>query len=83
MRGGLSFDSAYNAAKIIYKAKDLDAVAITDTRLILTHVGLGYEHHKTGMLIMTFATKNTTQTGVINIANTKKALVVLLNLPIK
>lgn len=74
LRNGLNEISAINAAKIIYESTDLDAVAITNTDKILAHIGVGDDHHKSGMPIQTNATKNTLLNGEINIATTKEEI---------
>lgn len=74
LRNGLNEVSATNAAKIIYESTDLDAVAITDTKKILAHIGVGDDHHKSGMPIQTVATKNTLLNDSINIAITKEEI---------
>lgn len=47
------------------KMAHYDAVAITDTSMILSHIGAGEDHHRPGGLIWTQKTKETLQTETI------------------
>ena len=60
-RSGLSEKSCEAAAKIIYSAIGVNAVAFTDTQFILTHIGIGDDHHKKGCRIVTTMTKKAIQ----------------------
>lgn len=63
LRGGLSLESAQATAEIIYKRMPVAAVAITDTKTVLAHVGAGDDHHLAGKAIRTEATGEVLATG--------------------
>jgi two-component system sensor histidine kinase LytS len=65
LRGGLTATSTTQAARIILEMTDLDAVAFTDQSTILAHVGVGHEHHRPGMALMTDATRDALASGRI------------------
>ncbi|AOY74982.1 sensor histidine kinase [Clostridium formicaceticum] len=70
-RHGLDYESAQWAVKVIHQYNASDAVAITDTEKILGFVGLGEDHHKAGMEIKMFLTKQVIATGNYSIGHTK------------
>jgi len=74
LRKGLNEESAYKTAEIIYNATSVSAVAITDQEKILAHVGLASDHHKAGMPILTYATKEAIKNGNIHIVKTKEEI---------
>ncbi|MGB9814003.1 MAG: LytS/YhcK type 5TM receptor domain-containing protein [Thermovenabulum sp.] len=74
LRQGLNEFSAYRTAKIIYEKSDYDAVAITDKRQILAHIGIGEEHHRSGFDVLTKATKRALETGECQIASNKEEI---------
>ncbi len=49
-RKGYNGETAQETAKIVLQYTDLDAVAFTDLEKILTHIGLGSDHHRPGDL---------------------------------
>lgn len=57
-----SFDKI---CEIIKDSIDADAVAITDTKYVLAHVGLGSDHHMKGQEIQTEATEKVIKNGEI------------------
>ncbi|ACM19415.1 sensor histidine kinase LytS, GAF domain-containing [Geotalea daltonii FRC-32] len=65
LRGGLTTASATQAARIILEMTDLDAVAFTDQSTILAHAGVGEDHHRPGMALMTDATREALASGRI------------------
>jgi len=71
LRKGFNEDTARKAAKIIYDMTDVKAVSITDKNRILTHIGIGEDHHKTGDLIKTKVTKEVIRTGKHKVAYSK------------
>jgi two-component system sensor histidine kinase LytS len=71
LRGGLNCESASETSRIILGMTDLDAVAITDESRILAHKGVGEDHHKPGMAMMTTATKKALAEGGISVACTR------------
>jgi two-component system sensor histidine kinase LytS len=73
-RKGLNEKSAQIAAEIIRKLTLYDAVAITDTKSVLIHVGSGSDHHKSGDKILTDITKEAIETASIQMANKKKTI---------
>ncbi|ADL06995.1 sensor histidine kinase [Thermosediminibacter oceani] len=74
LRQGLSEFSAYRTAKIIYEKADYDAVAITDNRQILAHIGVGEDHHRNGLKVLTRATRRALETGECQIASNKEEI---------
>ncbi|RKO66550.1 sensor histidine kinase [Desulfofundulus salinus] len=71
LRHGLNRESAEQTARIIYNSVKLAAVAITNEREILAHVGTGSDHHHPGNPILTSATLQTLATGEVQLAQTK------------
>ncbi|MED4126766.1 LytS/YhcK type 5TM receptor domain-containing protein [Shouchella miscanthi] len=53
LKHGLSNQSAFNVCTILYKELNACAVAMTDRSLILSHIGVGADHHKANMVIQT------------------------------
>lgn len=72
LRKGLTEATAQAVTEIIFRLTHYDAVAITDTESILSHIGAGEDHHKPGSPIWTFMTKESIQTGTIRQAQLKK-----------
>ena len=70
LKKGLTYESALATAKIIYQVADIGAVAITDDKKVLAHVGVGEDHHRPGIPIQTSATKKVMM-GDAYIANTQ------------
>lgn len=68
LRTGLNFDSALATARIIYQESGVGAVAITDHRFILAHVGEGADHHLPGEPILTEFTKRVLEHGQLQTA---------------
>lgn len=60
---GFNEKNAKLIAETILNNTNFDAVAITDKNKILTHVGIGSDHHVTGMNIQTNATKKVIESG--------------------
>jgi len=56
-RGGLSTASASKTARIIFDRLAVAAVAITDTRAVLVHVGTGADHNPVGQAIRSRAAR--------------------------
>lgn len=75
LRRGLNRASAESAARIIYEALHLTAVAITDKSAILAHVGSGCDHHQVGRGIQTAATLQALATGEVQVAQTRSEIV--------
>ncbi|WP_147819389.1 LytS/YhcK type 5TM receptor domain-containing protein [Salidesulfovibrio onnuriiensis] len=63
LRSGLSRATAEATAEIIHQRVGVGAVAITDTRNVLAHVGEGGDHHLPGHEIRTDATRRVLETG--------------------
>lgn len=68
LRQGLNPQTALQTAKIIFEVADVAAVAITDEKSVLAHVGVGEDHHQAGGQIHTYATKAALRQGTIQIA---------------
>ncbi len=74
LRKGLTTESATETAKILLKLTGVTAVSITDREKILSHVGLGDDHHKPNTLLLTEVTKKVINTGILQIANSKNEI---------
>ncbi len=68
LRQGLNKETALQTVKIIFEMADVAAVAITDEKSVLAHVGVGEDHHQAGGPIQTRATKVALQQGLTQIA---------------
>ncbi|WP_243546164.1 LytS/YhcK type 5TM receptor domain-containing protein [Pseudodesulfovibrio tunisiensis] len=64
LRSGLTLDSAEAMATIIRDRVGVAAVAVTDTRNVLAHIGAGDDHHLPGREIRTRATREVLRDGV-------------------
>lgn len=71
---GFSEETALDTAKIIKNMTDISAVAFTDREKILTHVGVGEDHHLRGSFIKTNLTRKVLQEGEYVIANTNEEI---------
>ena len=69
IQSGLTKETAGKVAQIIYHETGAAAIAITNTDQVLAFVGLGSDHHQTGMPIVTMATKMMLQTRSTVIIN--------------
>jgi two-component system sensor histidine kinase LytS len=74
LRQGLTFESAKMVAEEILRTTRVAAVAITDTKTILAHVGAGSSHHVVGEGITTKATREVLETKEVMIARTKEEI---------
>ncbi|MCX7724197.1 MAG: sensor histidine kinase [Thermodesulfovibrio sp.] len=74
LRQGLNEYSANKIATIIMDSLGVAAVAITDKKKILAHVGIGSDHHHPGNPLLTKATLNAITSGEIQIANKKQEI---------
>ncbi|WP_062108329.1 sensor histidine kinase [Bacillus niameyensis] len=72
LRKGLNNQSAEAVCKIILTEIHASAVAMTNSKEILAHVGLGYDHHRTDSPIQTKITREVLQKGEIIVANHNK-----------
>ncbi len=72
LRKGLNYEVAQKVVDIIYATVDVAAIAITDSKEILAHRGVGEDHHRAGFEIQTEITKRVIQTGKHTIINSKK-----------
>lgn len=68
LKNGLNEVSAGKTARIILDRTNLDAVAITDSRHILAHVGAETAHHAAGDHFLTSAAKRVLSSGTAVIA---------------
>lgn len=67
LRGGLTASSAAETTRIILEMSDLDAVAITDESVILSHRGAEEEHHTPGLPLLTVSTRGVLDSGCISV----------------
>ncbi|MFS0558964.1 ECF transporter S component [Brevibacillus sp. 179-C9.3 HS] len=74
LRQGLTYDSAQKVAEEILRTTRVAAVAITDTRSVLAHVGAGSSHHVVGEGIITKATREVLSTKEVKITQTKEEI---------
>ncbi|WP_391559731.1 LytS/YhcK type 5TM receptor domain-containing protein [Robertmurraya sp.] len=69
LRHGLSQDSAKAVCHILHNEIRTSAVSMTNTKEILAHVGLGYDHHQVGSPIQTQITQSAIQKGETIVAD--------------
>jgi two-component system sensor histidine kinase LytS len=74
LRQGLNRSSAAKTAEIIYRMAGMDAVAITDEKEILVHLGEGADHHVPGSAPLTEATRQALVTGTVQVANSREEI---------
>lgn len=74
LRQGLQGETARQVAQIIFERADVEAVAITNREMILSHVGSGCSHHISGSAIMTNATKEVVAAGEMKLAQEKEEI---------
>lgn len=67
-------ESIEKICQIIQASIQSDAVSITDRQAILSHVGLGADHHTAGSLIVTEATRRVIETGEVLFLNKKQEI---------
>jgi two-component system sensor histidine kinase LytS len=67
LRQGLNFDTAKATAELIMNELQLAAVAVTDTRQILAHIGSGEDHHIHGTSLKTQSSKVALSSGLVQI----------------
>ncbi|MFJ8256182.1 LytS/YhcK type 5TM receptor domain-containing protein [Peribacillus asahii] len=73
-RQGLNPSSCQQISEIMLQLTDADAVAITDDRQILSHVGAGADHHILNMELATGLTKEVLESGRVAIAQVKEEI---------
>lgn len=73
-RQGYNEETARNTAKIIYDMTNIKAVAFTDREKILSHVGIGEDHHLAGERIKTNLTREALESKKYIVANTKEQI---------
>ncbi|OLF29627.1 sensor histidine kinase [Staphylococcus aureus] len=73
-RSGLTAQSARPVAEIILKLMNVSAVAITNRKDILTHVGVASDHHVAKKAIITDLSKEVIQTGQLKEALSKEEI---------
>lgn len=74
LRQGLSASSAARAAEIIHRVAGMDAVALTDEKQILAHLGEGADHHLPGGASLTELTRRVLATGTVQIAGERREI---------
>jgi two-component system, LytTR family, sensor histidine kinase LytS len=67
LRSGLTEISATEISKLLLKTTGVSAVSITDHEKILSHVGIGDDHHLPGHSVLTEATKKVLESGKMSI----------------
>ncbi|TWH60432.1 two-component system sensor histidine kinase LytS [Desulfitobacterium sp. LBE] len=67
LQTGLTEASATEISKLLLKTTGVSAVSITDHEKILSHVGIGDDHHLPGHAVLTEATKRVLQSGKMSI----------------
>ncbi|WP_243454396.1 LytS/YhcK type 5TM receptor domain-containing protein [Desulfosporosinus fructosivorans] len=67
LRRGLTEESATQISKLLLKTTGAFAVSVTDREKILSHVGIGDDHHLPGHTVLTEATKRVLKTGQLYI----------------
>ncbi|MDK2856303.1 MAG: two-component system, LytTR family, sensor histidine kinase LytS [Bacillota bacterium] len=71
LKRGLTPRSAMYTARIILELTGVDAVAFTDREKVLSHVGIGADHHLPGYPFLTRATARVLEEGSLEVAQTK------------
>lgn len=74
LRLGLTIESAEAMATIIKTRVGVAAVAVTDTRNVLAHVGAGDDHHLPGCKIRTESTHEVLKNGISLYLDTKERI---------
>lgn len=74
LRTGLTIEAAEAMATIIRIRVGVAAVAVTDTRNVLAHVGAGDEHHLPGLKIRTKSTRDVLEHGEPLYLKSKEAI---------
>lgn len=74
LRQGLNFESAQKICEIIRQITEMDAVAITDDKVILGFSGVGCRRHQQGGPILTGATRDVLDTGQTRVVNDPRVL---------
>ncbi|MBP2019634.1 two-component system LytT family sensor kinase [Symbiobacterium terraclitae] len=74
LRQGLNFESAQKICEIIRQITEMDAVAITDDKVILGFSGVGCRRHQQGGPILTGATRYVLDTGQTRVVNDPRVL---------
>ncbi|GAW92748.1 histidine kinase [Calderihabitans maritimus] len=72
LKQGLNMKTAQKVAEIIQNISDVDAVAITDQEKILGFAGAGCKNHRHGRSIVTNATKEAIDTGILKVIQNPK-----------
>ncbi|MGO4791617.1 LytS/YhcK type 5TM receptor domain-containing protein [Paenibacillus sp. 2KB_20] len=63
MRQGMNVQSAEAVCRILYEEVNASAIAITNDRMILAHVGTGDDHHASGRPLQTEVTRRVIEQG--------------------
>lgn len=74
LKQGLNFESAQKICEIIRQITEMDAVAITDDKVILGFSGVGCRRHQQGGPILTGATRYVLETGEAKVVNDPRVL---------
>lgn len=74
LKQGLTYEAAEKVALEILRTTRVAAVAITDTKTVLAHVGSGATHHVVGEEISTRATREVLEKKEVKIATTKEEI---------
>ncbi|WP_285848701.1 sensor histidine kinase [Paenibacillus sp. MER TA 81-3] len=73
-RQGLNAHSCREAAQIILKETNADAISITNQHQILAHVGTGADHHIALQSISTRLTKKVLEEGIVHKASSREEI---------
>lgn len=71
---GLNVVSSTEIAKIMLEMTDADAVSITNNHVVLTHVGIGSDHHLPYLKPETKLTNRVLKSGKIEVARSKEEI---------
>ncbi len=69
---GLTPQTAEKTARILKKELQVTAVAVTNTELILAHIGIGSDHHLSGEIMLTEISRAAISTGTVQIAHNRE-----------
>ncbi|SFS61776.1 LytS/YhcK type 5TM receptor domain-containing protein [Paenibacillus sp. 453mf] len=72
MRQGMKMESAEAVCRILFKEVRASAIAMTDQRVILAHIGIGDDHHVAGRPLQTEVTRHVIEQGEMLIVDNEE-----------
>lgn len=74
LKQGLNFETARSTAQLLMNELQPSAVAVTDTKQILSHIGLGLDHHVIGTYLMTKSSILALSSGQVQVIKDKEQI---------